>query len=114
MCVLQAVQDTGEQLMSESNLMMDEIQQRLGQLAQNWDELNDLAKNRGQRLEESLAHQQFAATVEEEEAWITEKQHLLSGDDYGDTLAAVQVRPTLVCIHLTPTGQTRHLQNAKE
>ena len=45
---------------------------------------------RGQKLEESLAYQQFVANVEEEEAWITEKQHLLSGEDVGDTLAAVQ------------------------
>ncbi len=41
-------------------------------------------------MDESLAYQQFAANVEEEEAWITEKQHLLSGEDLGDTLAAVQ------------------------
>ena len=45
---------------------------------------------RGQKLEESLAYQQFVANVEEEEAWVTEKQHLLSGEDVGDTLAAVQ------------------------
>lgn len=47
---------------------------------------------RGQKLEESYAFQQFSANVEEEEAWISEKQHLLSGGDYGDTMAAVQVR----------------------
>ena len=77
--------------MAESNLMTEEIQQRLQQLAENWDELKSMATTRGQKLDESLAYQQFAANVEEEEAWITEKSHLLSGDDYGDTLAAVQV-----------------------
>lgn len=46
---------------------------------------------RGQKLEQSYAFQQFTANVEEEEAWITEKLHLLSGGDYGDTMAAVQV-----------------------
>lgn len=81
--------------MAESNLMTEDIQQRLRQLSDNWDELRDMAKTRGQKLDESLAYQQFAANVEEEEAWITEKQHLLSGDDYGDTLAAVQVRSHL-------------------
>jgi len=87
---LQAVQDTGEKLMAESNLLTEEIQSRLQQLAKNWDDLRNLASQRGQRLEESLTYQQFAASIEEEEAWIMEKQHLLSGDDYGDTLAAVQ------------------------
>jgi spectrin alpha len=87
---IQAVQDTGEKLMAESNLPPEEIQSRLQQLAKNWDELRQMAADRGQRLEESLTYQQFAASIEEEEAWIVEKQHLLSGDDYGDTLAAVQ------------------------
>jgi len=84
------VQDTGEKLMAESNLLTDEIQNRLQQLAKNWDELRQKAAERGQRLDESLTYQQFAASIEEEEAWIMEKQHLLSGDDCGDTLAAVQ------------------------
>lgn len=46
---------------------------------------------RGQRLDESLSYQQFTANIDEEEAWISEKQHLLSGDDFGDSMAAVQV-----------------------
>ena len=41
-------------------------------------------------LEESYAFQQFSANVDEEEAWISEKQRLLSGGDLGDTMAAVQ------------------------
>lgn len=53
----------------------------------------------GQRLEESLEYQQFVANVEEEEAWINEKLNLVGSEDYGDTLAAVQVqknKPRLV------------------
>lgn len=46
---------------------------------------------RGRRLEESLEYQQFVANVEEEEAWINEKLNLVGSEDYGDTLAAVQV-----------------------
>jgi len=87
---IQAVQDTGEKLMSESSLMHDDIQKRLTQLSDSWDELRQMAMDRGQKLDESLSFQQFAANVEEEEAWIIEKQHLLSNNDHGDTLAAVQ------------------------
>ena len=47
--------------------------------------------HRGQKLDQSYAYQQFSANVEEEESWIGEKLHLLSGGDYGDTMAAVQV-----------------------
>lgn len=48
--------------------------------------------HRGQKLDESLTYQQFVANVEEEEAWISEKSQLMSSEDYGDTMAAVQVR----------------------
>ncbi|XP_053988880.1 spectrin alpha chain isoform X1 [Hylaeus anthracinus] len=87
---IQAVQEAGEKLMDVSNLGVPEIEQRLKLLNQAWAELKQLAANRGQKLDESLTYQQFLAKVEEEEAWITEKQQLLSVEDYGDTMAAVQ------------------------
>ncbi|XP_032452714.1 spectrin alpha chain isoform X2 [Nasonia vitripennis] len=87
---IQAVQEAGEKLMDVSNLGVPEIEQRLKLLEQAWSELKQLAATRGQKLDESLAYQQFLAKVEEEEAWIAEKQQLLSLEDYGDTMAAVQ------------------------
>ena len=87
---IQAVQEAGEKLMDVSNLGVPEIEQRLKLLNQAWSELKQLAATRGQKLDESLTYQQFLAKVEEEEAWISEKQQLLSVDDYGDTMAAVQ------------------------
>lgn len=48
--------------------------------------------HRQHKLDESLAYQQFSANVGEEESWINEKNTLVGSDDYGDTLAAVQVR----------------------
>lgn len=87
---IQAVQEAGEKLMDVSNLGVPEIEQRLKALNQAWAELKGLAATRGQKLEESLTYQQFLAKVEEEEAWISEKQQLLGVEDYGDTMAAVQ------------------------
>ena len=54
---------------------------------------------RQHKLDESLAYQQFSANVGEEESWINEKNTLVGSDDYGDTLAAVQVRQLshLIC-----------------
>ena len=49
-----------------------------------------MAATRGTILEESLTYQQFLARVEEEEASISEKQQLLSVEDFGDNMAAVQ------------------------
>ncbi|XP_041369234.1 spectrin alpha chain-like isoform X2 [Gigantopelta aegis] len=87
---IQSVQEQGEKLMQESDIGASNIRARLDQLAQSWEELKQMAANRGLKLEQSYAYQQFSANVEEEEAWITEKQHLLSGEDLGDTMAAVQ------------------------
>lgn len=87
---IQAVQETGRRLITESDINVADIEARLNGLAQSWKELNELCVHRGQKLEQSYAFQQFTANVEEEEAWITEKLHLLSGGDYGDTMAAVQ------------------------
>ncbi|KAF7280660.1 alpha spectrin isoform X1 [Rhynchophorus ferrugineus] len=87
---IQAVQEAGEKLMDVSNLGVPEIEQRLKALNQAWAELKQFAATRGQKLNESLMYQQFLTKVEEEEAWISEKQQLLSVDDYGDSMAAVQ------------------------
>ncbi|XP_046986663.1 spectrin alpha chain isoform X3 [Schistocerca americana] len=87
---IQAVQEAGEKLMDVSNLGVPEIEQRLKLLNQAWAELKQMAATRGQKLDESLTYQQFLAKVEEEEAWISEKQQLLGVEDYGDTMAAVQ------------------------
>ncbi|XP_060596253.1 spectrin alpha chain, non-erythrocytic 1-like isoform X2 [Ruditapes philippinarum] len=87
---IQAVQETGAKLIGESDINTDDIQNRLEQLAKSWDELKQMAERRGLMLEESYAFQQFSANVDEEEAWISEKQRLLSGGDLGDTMAAVQ------------------------
>ncbi|XP_024083018.1 spectrin alpha chain [Cimex lectularius] len=87
---IQAVQEAGEKLMDVSNLGVPEIEKRLKCLNQAWSELKQLAATRGQKLDESLTYQQFLAKLEEEEAWISEKQQLLSVEDYGDTMAAVQ------------------------
>lgn len=76
--------------MDVSNLGVPEIEQRLKTLNQAWVELKGLAHTRGQKLDESTTYQQFLAKVEEEEAWLSEKQQLLSVEVYGDTMAAVQ------------------------
>ncbi|RUS85999.1 hypothetical protein EGW08_006269 [Elysia chlorotica] len=87
---IKAVQETGQKLMEESDIGATDIKTRLEQLDSSWAELKDMAADRGHKLEQSYAFQQFSANVEEEESWITEKQHLLSTGDLGDTMAAVQ------------------------
>lgn len=67
---IQGVQEAGEKLMDVSNLGVPEIEQRLKALALAWAELQALAAERGAKLQQSLAYQQFLAKLDEEEAWI--------------------------------------------
>ncbi|XP_021964674.1 spectrin alpha chain isoform X2 [Folsomia candida] len=78
--------EAGGKLMEEGN----DVESRLRALSQAWEELKELSSNRGEKLEQSLEYQQFLAKVDEEEAWISEKQQLLVVDDLGDSMAAVQ------------------------
>merc|ERR1719431_2415771 len=87
---IKAVQEAGEKLMGVSNVGVQEIEQRLQQLSDVWEELKGMAQSRGKKLEESITYQQFLAKIEEEEAWISEKQQLLTVPDLGDNMAAVQ------------------------
>ena len=45
---------------------------------------------RSRKLEESITYQKFLARIEEEEAWISEKQQLLTVPDLGENMATVQ------------------------
>ncbi|PSN39855.1 hypothetical protein C0J52_21000 [Blattella germanica] len=87
---IQAVQEAAEKLMDVSNLGVPEIEQRLKFLNQAWAELKQMAATRGQKLEESLTYQQFLAKLIMLLSCGSEKQQLLSVEDYGDTMAAVQ------------------------
>ena len=87
---IQAVQEAGQTLIDVSQLGGAEIEQRLKQLTDVWEELKEMSTSRGRKLEESITFQQFLAKIEEEEAWISEKQQLLTVPDLGDNMAAVQ------------------------
>merc|ERR1712079_530448 len=87
---IQQVQDAGAQLIAGGGLGGPEIEQRLQQLNDVWSELKFMAASRGKKLEESITYQQFLAKIEEEEAWVSEKQQLLTVPDLGENMAAVQ------------------------
>merc|ERR1711971_1097060 len=87
---IEQVLEAGKQLIAGGGLGGPEIEQRLQQLNDVWSELKFMAASRGKKLEESITFQQFLAKIEEEEAWISEKQQLLTVPDLGDNMAAVQ------------------------
>ncbi|XP_058516471.1 spectrin alpha chain, erythrocytic 1 [Ochotona princeps] len=87
---IQNVLTMAEELGDKAAVGQEEIQERLAQFVQHWEELQELAKARGIQLEESLKYLQFMENAEEEEAWISEKEAMVARGDSGDTLAATQ------------------------
>merc|ERR1711963_165574 len=87
---IKSVQDAGNHLISVSQFGGQEIKDRLQQLNDLWEELQEMAASRGRKLDESITYQQFLAKIEEEEAWVSEKQQLLTVPDLGENMAAVQ------------------------
>lgn len=58
-----------------------------------------LYNDRRKKLEESLAYHEFCSRINEEESWLAEKQSLYLSEDYGDSLAAVQVRSSIATLY---------------
>ncbi len=87
---IQSVKDAGQTLIDTSQLGGDEIRDRLAKLDELWAELKEMAKTRERRLDESVVYQNFLAKIDEEEAWIAEKQNLMAATDVGNSMAAVQ------------------------
>jgi spectrin alpha len=85
-----AVCENGERLSQANPLSAAQIKSRCDQLERQWKELRGLSAARHSKLEDSLAFQQFNASLDEEESWINEKHAVVSSEDVGDTLAAVQ------------------------
>ncbi|XP_064138843.1 spectrin alpha chain, erythrocytic 1 [Loxodonta africana] len=87
---IQNVLDMAESLGDKAAVGREEIQERLAQFVQHWEQLKELAKARGLRLEQSKEYLEFMENAEEEEAWISEKQAMAARGDSGDTLAATE------------------------
>jgi spectrin alpha len=87
---IKSVQDAGQHLIDVSQFGGQEIKERLQQLNDVWEELQEMAASRGRKLDESITYQQFLAKIEEEEAWVSEKQQLLTVPDLGENMAACQ------------------------
>nr|XP_036879805.1 spectrin alpha chain, erythrocytic 1 [Manis javanica] len=87
---IQDVLQRAENLGNKDAVQKEEMEERLAQFVDHWEKLKELAEVRGHQLEESLEYLTFMQNAEEEEAWITEKEAVVSRGDSGDTLAATQ------------------------
>lgn len=97
---VELVRSKGLELIRTSDVGGPEIQRRMADLEKNWGQIRSLTGNRcrdlkfiffrHKKLNESEDFQTFLGKIEEEEAWMNEKQQILSSDNLGENMAAVQ------------------------
>uniref|UniRef100_A0A2A6CFM8 Spc-1 n=1 Tax=Pristionchus pacificus TaxID=54126 RepID=A0A2A6CFM8_PRIPA len=84
------VRQKGLELLRSSELQIPEIEQRMAELEHHWNQMKQATGSRQQKLKESEDFQEFLGKVEEEEAWMNEKQQILASDNLGENMAGVQ------------------------
>jgi spectrin alpha len=87
---VQLVRSKGLELLQASEIGGPEIKKRMHALEESWKQIVELTGDRHKKLNESEQFQNFLAKIEEEEAWLNEKQQILSSPSYGENMAAVQ------------------------
>ncbi|KAL3092945.1 hypothetical protein niasHS_004972 [Heterodera schachtii] len=87
---VEVVRSKGKELAQSSEIGVPEIERRIKALEQSWTQMVELAEDRHKKLQESEEFQNFIGRVEEEEAWLNEKQQILSSPNVGENMAAVQ------------------------
>ncbi|XP_006883283.1 PREDICTED: spectrin beta chain, non-erythrocytic 5 [Elephantulus edwardii] len=81
--VITSVAKKGEALLAQSSPRPGEISQRLQALQEHWDKLRQAVVLRGQDLKDKQHFQEFLQRVDRAEAWIQEKEEMLSCRDLG-------------------------------
>jgi spectrin alpha len=85
---VQNIQQLGAQLTQEVG--NPDIERKCKDLINHWDSLREATDERTKKLDESLTYHNWAASLDEENAWIKERLHIMNNPDIGTTLVAVQ------------------------
>jgi spectrin alpha len=85
---VQNLQQLGSQLTQEVG--NPDIERKCKDLINHWDSLKQATDDRTKKLDESLTYHNWASNLDEENAWIKERLHIMNNPDIGTTLVAVQ------------------------
>jgi spectrin alpha len=67
-----------------------DIERKCKDLNSHWDSLKEATDERTKKLDESITYHNWASNLDEENAWIKERLHIMNNPDIGTTLVAVQ------------------------
>ncbi|KAK2560477.1 Spectrin beta chain [Acropora cervicornis] len=83
---IDAVRETGEELMTSGHFAAEEVERRIEALYLHWEELLEASATKGKRLEEARDHQKFNQEVDIADSCISEKEAVVSSEDNGRDL----------------------------
>jgi hypothetical protein len=83
------LQHQAQKFLDEQHPEVAKIVAKISELDEACQRMDGLSKSRLSRLQESLKVQEFYLQVEEEEAWIREKEPMASSLDYGKDISSV-------------------------
>uniref|UniRef100_A0A7M4F5W6 Spectrin beta chain n=1 Tax=Crocodylus porosus TaxID=8502 RepID=A0A7M4F5W6_CROPO len=87
---LQQALAQGHELVCEGHFGAREVAERLREIEEQWQQLEALAGERGQRLAEAASLHQFQADAADLEAWMVDARRLVSSPDVGHDLFSTQ------------------------
>jgi len=88
---LNTLNNSGEQMIRDGHYATPEIKEILGQVNEQWQRLDDKAKDKGKKLREASQQELFYRALEDANAKLAEMEKLVSSDDVGHDLRSVRM-----------------------
>lgn len=85
---VQNLQQLGSQLTQDVG--NSDIERKCQDLLGHWESVKQATDERTKKLDESITYHNWASALDEENAWIKERLHIMNNPDIGNTLVAVQ------------------------
>ncbi|XP_070576983.1 spectrin beta chain, non-erythrocytic 5-like isoform X4 [Ptychodera flava] len=86
---LESVGDEGAQLIANKHFASEEIQHKLTELEQSWEQLVDKSTEKKERLQESYHALMFQRNLDDLDSWMDEVEAQLASEDLGKDLTSI-------------------------
>ena len=87
---LNSLNEAGNQMIDDGHYAAPEIRETLGRVNEQWERLDDKAKDKGKKLREASQQELFYRALEDANAKLDEMERLISSDDVGHDLRSVR------------------------
>lgn len=101
---IEEITNTGQELLNSNHYAADRIRDRMEEIINLWETLENATEKKGTKLQEASQQQQFNRTVEDIELWFTEIEGQLHSEDYGKVGLVLESLSKSLEIHALANG----------